>query len=311
MKKYVKLIIILIISIIALISIYMYKNIKTLTYKEDNIDFKEIKEDLKEENLKEKEDTINILLIGTDKREESERGRADSIIIGTLDNKNNKIKLTSILRDTYVDIYNHDKDKINSAYSFGGANLLCDTIYRNLNIKIDKYIEINFWGFEEVIDKLGGVEIEVKDYEIKEINKYIGEFNEEKSKKLEKRGRQILDGQQTLAYARIRKVGDGIYERDERQRRVLKLLFEKLKNINPIEYPSLISTALENIQTNIEPVTLLKYLYFAYKINDSNIEQIQIPTKEYSEGKLYKGKWVILMDKEKNSEIINKFIYEN
>ena len=144
----------------------------------------------KKVDYEEVEGITNVLLIGTDGRTEDEAARADSIIIATLDNNNKKVKLTSIIRDTVVDIPEYGEDKINAAFFYGsselnddgklrgfegGADLLMDTIEDNFNIHLDKYVIVNFWGFEEIIDEIGGIEADIKDYEIDEVNKYIGE----------------------------------------------------------------------------------------------------------------------------------------
>lgn len=257
----------------------------------------------------EKKGITNILLIGLDARSLGERSRSDSIIISTIDSINKKIKLTSIMRDSYVDIPKYEAQKINAAYFYGGAQLLMNTIEKNFKIKLDKYIIINFNGFEDVIDALGGIEADVKSYEIKEMNKYIGELRKVKSTKITSNGIQHLDGQQTLAYARIRKVGGGSFERNKRQREVLALLVQKLNNISVMQYGTILTKILPNINTNIEPINFLEYAYTISRFKPINVEGLQIPVTELCEGRIYKGSWVLLMDKEQNSNVLNKFIF--
>ena len=123
----------------------------------------------------------NVLLIGTDARNLEENSRSDSIIIATLDNNNKVIKLTSLFRDTLVNIPGYGESKINAAYALGGADLLKETIRETYDINIDKYIVINFWGFEAIIDKIGGIEVDVKDYQIDEnrfMENVINKFSE-------------------------------------------------------------------------------------------------------------------------------------
>jgi LCP family protein required for cell wall assembly len=253
----------------------------------------------------------NILLIGVDARDLNEHARSDSMIIATIDSNTKKLKLTSIMRDSYVDIYKFKTQKINAAYALGGPELLMDTIQRNFKIKLDKYIVVNFWGFEDVIDVLGGLDVDVKDYEIDEINKYIGEVREEKSPMLTFPGMQHLDGQQALAYARIRKVGDGVYERDSRQRLVITLLANKLKGTSAIKYASLMNKILPSIKTNIEPINFLNYAYTVSKFNPLTMEGLQIPVNELSSGQIYMDTWVLLMDKEQNSTVLSDFIFRD
>ena len=289
-------------------------NVRNKIYKKQKITFDSSKQN-QDYNVKDtnsnKEEITNILLVGTDNREPNETSRADSIIIATIDRKHNKIKFSSILRDTNVNIKGYGEDKINAAYAYGGVELLIDTIYKNLEIKLNEYIIIDFLGFEKLIDTLGGLEINIKSYEIKEMNKFIGEVHEIKSPKIKRAGIQVLDGQQVLAYTRIRKVGNGVYERTERQRKVMTLITDKTKDVSVFKYPSIVSSLMEGIETNIEPINLIKHALTVYNMDDLKFEQIQIPSDKYSKGKTYKGSWKILMNKNQNSKLLHEFIYED
>ncbi len=265
-----------------------------------------------EDSFEEVPGITNILLIGTDARDLNERARSDSIIIATIDNNTKKLKLSSIMRDTFVDIPGYGEQKINAALALGGPELLMKTIKENFNFTLDKYVMVNFWGFEDIIDGIGGIEVDVKDYEIPEINKFIGEVRDVKSPPLTTPGLQHLDGQQALAYARIRKVGNGSYERTERQRRVLDILAEKMMDVSVVKYPGLLYDLLPSVKTNIEPLTLLNYAYTVSKFGELKFEQLQIPATELSQGGLYRNKgWVLLIDKEQNGKILNDFIYND
>lgn len=253
----------------------------------------------------------NILVIGTDARQLNENSRSDSIMIATIDSNKKQVRLTSILRDTYVDIKGHGKQKINAAFAYGGAELLMNTLKNTFNMNLDKYVIINFGGFEGVVDAVGGLDINVKDYEVSEMNKYIGETDAVKSPMITKAGYQHLDGQQSLSYARIRHVGNGVYERDERQRIVASLLLDKLKTTSVFNYPALMSKLMPCIKTNIEPAFFLSYAYTVSKFKPLNIEQLQIPLTELSDGRIYNGSWVFLMDKEQNASILNDFIFKS
>ena len=265
-----------------------------------------------EDSFEEVPGITNILLIGTDARDLNERARSDSIIIATIDNNTKKLKLSSIMRDTFVDIPGYGEQKINAALALGGPELLMKTIKENFNFTLDKYVMVNFWGFEDIIDGIGGIEVDVKDYEIPEINKYIGEVRDVKSPSLTTPGLQHLDGQQALAYARIRKVGNGSYERTERQRRVLDIVAEKMMDVSVVKYPGLLYDLLPSVKTNIEPLTLLNYAYTVSKFGELKFEQLQIPATELSQGGLYRNKgWVLLTDKEQNGKILNDFIYND
>lgn len=253
----------------------------------------------------------NILLIGTDGRTLDEQSRSDSIIIATIDNNTKKVKLTSVVRDTYVEIKGHGNNKINAAFAFGGADLLMDTIQRNFNIKLDKYVIINFWGFEGLVDSIGGLDIAVKDTEVAEVNKFIGETDTVKSPALTQGGLQHLDGQQSLAYARIRHVGNGVYERDSRQRTVITLLVDKLKDTSLIQYPKVLAKLLPCFKTNIEPTTIINYAYTVANFKPITIDQLEMPIAQLSDGRIYNSSWVLLMDKTQNGKMLNNFIFND
>lgn len=254
----------------------------------------------------------NVLLIGVDARDLDEPCRSDSMIIATIDNNNKKVKLTSLFRDTLVDIPGHGEAKLNSAYMLGGPELLLETVKETYNVSIDKYIIINFWGFETIVDYIGGIEVDVKDYQLEELNKYIGESTGGNDCPVEKAGIQTLNGKQALSYARIRyNVGDE-YERTDRQREVIFKVIEKLQNTKPSKYLGIMNTMLEYIKTNINPLEALNMAYTIYKFPSLDVEQLQIPLVALSETRNYKELGsVFLMDRLQNASVLYNFIYEN
>ena len=167
----------MILAVVVGVSIGYYNYVKSKIYTESNkIEVKTVEKKNEEEvDYKEVDGITNVLLVGTDARDLKESARADSIIIATLDNNKKEVRLTSLFRDTLVNIDGYGPYKLNAAMAFGGINLLKNTIQETYNISIDKYIIINFWGFEAIIDQMGGLEIDVKDYQLDELNKYIGE----------------------------------------------------------------------------------------------------------------------------------------
>lgn len=263
-------------------------------------------------NYTEVKGITNVLLIGTDGRTLDEQSRADSMIIATLDSNNKKVKLTSLFRDTLVDIPGYGESKLNSAFMNGGPELLMETVQQTYNIKLDKYVIINFWGFEAIIDQIGGLEIDVKDFQLEELNKYIGESTSGNDCPVTEPGLQLLNGKQALSYARIRyNVGDD-YGRTERQREVLFKIAEKLKITKPSRYPKVMNKMLEYIRTNIDPIEALNMAYTIYKFPSLKTEQLQMPVTELSESRLYKDLGsVILIDKEQNAKVLRRFIFED
>lgn len=290
-----------------------YSYVKSKIYTEINeIEVKTVEKKNEEEvDYKEVEGITNVLLVGTDARDLKESARADSIIIATLDNNNKQIRLTSLFRDTLVDIGGYGPYKLNAAMAFGGINLLKDTIQETYDINIDKYIIINFWGFEAIINQMGGLEIDVKDYQLDELNKYIGESTGGNDCPVTEGGLQLLNGKQALSYARIRKgVGDE-FERTERQREVLFKVAEKLRETKPTKYLGIMNSMLDYINTNIDILDALNMAYTIYKFPSLETKQIHMPVTELADDMNYGGEigWVFIMDRKQNTEILHDFIF--
>jgi LCP family protein required for cell wall assembly len=303
----------IVLAVVVGVVIGYYSYVKSKIYAEPSeIEVKTVEKKNEEEvDYEEVEGITNVLLVGTDARDLKESARADSIIIATLDNNNKEIRLTSLFRDTLVDIDGYGPYKLNAAMAFGGINLLKDTIQETYNINIDKYIIINFWGFEAIIDQMGGLEIDVKDYQLDELNKYIGESTGGNDCPVTESGLQLLNGKQALSYARIRKgVGDE-FERTERQREVLFKVAEKLRETKPTKYLGIMNSMLDYINTNIDLLDALNMAYTIYKFPSLETKQIHIPVTELADDMNYGGEigWVFIMDREQNTEILHDFIF--
>ena len=271
--------------------------------------------------VKTKEETIgytevegitNVLLVGVDGIDFDEKyQRSDAIIIATLDSNKEKVKLTSLYRDTLVYIPGYGEEKMNLAFSLGGPELVMETIKYNFDVNIEKYIMINFAGFEAIIDQIGGVEIDVKEYQLHELNKYIGQATGGGDCPVEKAGLQILNGKQALSYARIRKgVGDD-YERTERQREVLFKVAEKLQKTDVIKYFSIANKMLDYLRTNIEIMDGLNMAYTISKFSNLETEQLSIPVQELCVDEEFNGNMALRMDRYENALILNNFIFND
>lgn len=185
----------------------------------------------------------NILLIGAD----ADRGgssRSDSIMIASVNKQTGRITVCSILRDTHLDVPGHQESKVNAAFSWGGANLLVQTIEQNFGIKIDDYAVVNFEMFTALIDGLGGIELDVSEDEADYINNRHKYGKEEKPEEVPSGEGVHLTGYQALWYSRIRKLGNGDWDRTERQRKVISAIMSDVKGqLNPVGIFGLVSTA--------------------------------------------------------------------
>ena len=263
------------------------------------------------------EGITNILLVGTDGKYIEKWNRSDSMMVVTIDSKNKDIRISSIARDTYVDIPGYSTEKLTHAYAYEGIDLLREVFKVNFNLDIDKYIAVNFVSFMDIMDELGGVEVNVEEKDIKEINKYIDacygyyKNKDEKDKEyITKSGVQRLNGYQALAFSRIRYT-DSAFARDNRHREVAESVYKEFAQKGVETYKKCAEIILNNTKTNISPIEMMNLAYTVLKINDKDIEQFQFPLEEYRNGHIInkqKG-WVLEWDKEPNLEAWHKFIF--
>lgn len=263
------------------------------------------------------EGITNILLVGTDGEYVEKGNRSDSVMLVTIDANNKDIKISSIARDTYVDIPGYSTEKLTHAYAYEGIDLLKEVFKENFDLDIDKYIAVNFISFMDIMDELGGVEVNVEEKDIKEINKYIDacygyyKNKDEKDKEyITESGVQRLNGYQALAFSRIRYT-DSAFARDNRHREVAESVYKEFAQKGIDTYKRCAEIVLNNTKTNISPIEMMNLAYTVLKINDKDIEQFQFPLEEYRNGHIIskqKG-WVLEWEKEPNLEAWHKFIF--
>ena len=241
------------------------------------------------------------------------RGRTDCMILVTVNQKENKLKLTSLMRDTYVAIEGYKDNKLNAAYQQGGISLLVDTIEKNFQVKIDGYAVVNFDGFKQIIDKLGGVEIELSKKEANYLNttNYIAD----KKYRNVKEGKQILNGEQALGYSRIRHVPtpNGLrddFGRNYRQRAVLKSIFKQYKNKNVFELITIIPDLLELVTTDLSKKDIIRYMGIVLSMDVGELETNKVPMKGTYEITTINGMSVLyITDIDKVRSELHTFIY--
>lgn len=268
-----------------------------------------------EEKYKSVENKItNIAFFGVDRRNKSDSGSSDSIIILTIDTKHNKVKMTSVMRDTYVHIDGHGKDKITYAYEYGGAALAVKTLNENFNLNIEDYVTVDFFDLQKIIDKLGGVQIDVQPDEIQYMNGYLKELT-----KLDniqyvpqtKTGPQVLDGLHAVAYSRIRYTTGGDFVRTERQRTVLMQLLNKVKGGGSLKLASNINDLLPYVETSMTNMEILNMGTDVMKLGVNNIEQERFPIDGYCSGLYVNNVWYLNIDTDVTSKQIDDYIFDD
>ncbi|MBC1250665.1 LCP family protein [Listeria welshimeri] len=231
----------ILVGVVAVIGYFQYQS----SLKEAQNDSK-LKE-YKFNGVKADGDAINVLLIGSDSRG-ADQGRSDSLMIAHYNTKTNTPKLVSIMRDTYVDIPGHGKNKINAAYSYGGPELVRQTIKENFGVDVEYYVVANFEGFPKIVDTLApeGIKINAEKDMSKNIDVSI------------KKGEQVMDGKTLLQYARFRKDAEGDFGRIRRQQQVLEALKEQALDVGDVtKIPDVIGKLQGYSSTNIPNGTLM------------------------------------------------------
>jgi len=241
----------------------------------------------------------NIVLFGIDQTE-GDIGRSDAIIIATVDSLHKKLKLTSISRDSYVNIEGHGYDKLNHAYAYGQEELAIKTINKTFGLDITDYAKVNFNNLKDIIDTLGGIDITVEDSELGDLNGVISTS-----------GRQHVNGTQALAYSRIRKNSGGDDSRTERQRMLLTEIFNKVSTVGILKLPSMVNVILPHVQTSLSTSEVLSLGTKVLTSGITDIEQLRFPLAEHSKGDKINNIYYTTFDEEITKEQIQKYIYED
>lgn len=253
--------------------------------------------------IKQEDGIINIAFFGIDRRNKDEASRSDALMILTLDKKHKKIKISSIMRDSYVNIDGHGMTKINHAYAYGGPALAIKTLNKNFDLNIKDYVTVDFIGFEKIIDSIGGADINITPEEVKFIN--------EDASTSTSAGLQKLNGSQALAYTRIRHTDGGDFERTQRQRTVLVNVLNKIEKTNPKDIANIVSKLLPYTETSMSNTEILKSLTSISLLGIKNIDQQRFPLDDYCDGKMIAGVWYLIFDLDATKSQMHKYIFED
>ena len=255
----------------------------------------------------------NIALFGVDADNDGTR-RSDCIMVLSLDSGRGKAKITSLMRDSKVQIDGHGEGKLNHSYSYGGPALAIRTINENFDLNIEHFVQVDFSQMANLIGALGGVQIDVKENEIKELNKFIGEYCRAAGAPecpVEEPGLQMLNGIQAMSYGRIRKGGTGDdWGRVERQAVVLEAMFDRVRNLS---MPELVQLAPKMLKYVTSDLSLLEITGLAAGMLRHGMPEI-------SHGRIpVDGTWqyggssnqYIVFDVEKAAQQLNDYIYQD
>ena len=259
----------------------------------------------------------NIALFGVDTRDaESSDGRSDAILIMSVNKRSGEINLISVLRDSYVAIEGYSDTKINSAYAYGGASLAVKTLNQNFNLDITDYVTVNFAQLAQIIDAVGGVTIEITAAEAEQINKNLDDAAQEDMTVSEvvyvevADGTVTLNGDQAVAYSRIRKI-DSDNVRASRQQTVLSAVLEKIKEMPVWKYPSFIREFMSVSESSLTTAEIMSFAPMAFRnftINTYTVPDINYET-DLTSGYDSGSQWCWFYDLDGAAERIHEIIY--
>lgn len=304
--------IIIILLIILMMSIavggaffYLFGNLNTVSFTNDDEELG-VKEEVSVGGI------TNIALFGVDTRDTgADSGRSDTIIILTLDQDKNIIKMTSILRDSKVPIDGHGETKINAAYAYGGPTLAIKTLNETFGLDIKEYITVNFSQLATIINAVDGVTLTLSQAEVDTANALAVQYFPGTTT-IAAAGEVNLTGEQAVSYSRIRKL-DSDNVRATRQQKVLSAVFDKIKSMSKTDYPHFIRQFLGTAETSLSYSEILGLSPIA--LTDFSIEQYTVPDAAY-EADLWggidsDGVWYYIYDLDEAAKRIHTVIYDD
>ena len=268
------------------------------------------------DEVQHEEGYTNVALFGLDSRENDlgKGNRSDTIMIASLNNDTKEVKLVSIYRDTLLELDDGSYNKANAAYAFGGPEGAVSLINRNLDMNIEKYVTVNFNALVDVIDAVGGLDLELTHDEVVHMNNYCVETSKVTGKSYEKiepevEGTYHLNGVQAVSYSRIRYTAGGDFKRAERQRLVLQKIADKVQNMSVGTVNKIIDSVFPQISTNFTLAEMIGYAknLTKYKLGDS----IGFPTDNTTDMLNEVGSVVIPDTLSSNVMEVHKFLFGN
>ena len=297
--------------ILSVLCVFAYATVKM-----DKLDFNFLDED-KLEVYKDTGPYTNIALFGLDAREgESiESGvRSDSMMIASINNETNEVKVVSIFRDTLLKQQDGTFDKANAAYSYGGPQEAIALLNRNLDLDIKNYMSVDFKALSDVIDALGGMELELTAEEVVHMNNYCVETSEVTGKDYERiepevAGTYHLNGVQATSYARIRATAGGDYKRAERQRLVIEKIVEKAQKANLKTLDKIIDLVVPQVSTSFSSKDLIGIAANAlsYQLGETQGFPYSIADTDVVDG--YEGSYVVPSDFDGDVKKLHEFLF--
>lgn len=255
-------------------------------------------------------ETTNILLIGVDTIREEKRGRSDTMMLMQVNADRGEVKLVSFLRDLYVRIPGIGKTRLNAAYYHGGAELLKQTLAENFGVRVDKTAAVHFSTLMELVDEIGGIEVEISEKERKALNGFMDEYNAAyglSGGQLEAAGLQRLDGRQALCYSRIRKL-DSDFHRTSRQQAVIAAMLARMRSLGRWELMKLALANLPKVDTDLTLLDAAALAPVVTRMQMADVTAAQVPFEGAFQEETINGMMVLVPDLEKNRKKLAAFL---
>ena len=293
-------------SLVCLGAVLLLESPAVAAVTEHTVQAKETDSETDTDNIK------SILLIGQDRREEQSRQRSDSMILATLDKDQGTISLTSFMRDLYVSIPGYSSTRINAAYAYGGMELLDETLEENFGVKIDGNVEVDFEVFKVLVDKVGGIDLELTQAEADYICGRDQSVLYPQPLRTDwnlQAGVNHLDGEQALIHARNRSIGNSDYRRTERQQEVLKAAFAKVKDLGILDMGGLVKDVLPLVTTDLSLWDMTGYALDVIGMGVDDISSYRIPEDGSYTPQTINGMQVLVPDLAQNREYLQQVLY--
>lgn len=257
----------------------------------------------------------NILLIGQDARTGEEQTRTDTMILASINSRTQQITLVSLMRDMYVPIPGYGSDRLNAANVYGGVELLDQTIREDFGIGIDGNAMVDMDGFLTALTSVGNLEIELTQEEADYLNYNMGIGYADEQTDLSGEswyltaGLNTMTPNQVLAYCRMREVGNSDWDRTERQRKVLLLAFEKLKQSDPLTQLSVAGKILPAVSTDMGSLSLIQSAVTGIFSGSNEVRTFILPAEGTYYADNIDGMAVLVPDLEANASLLQQYLY--
>lgn len=257
------------------------------------------------------QDIYNILLIGADRRDKTWNGNSDAIIVASVNRTAKTISLISFMRDLGAEIPGYGLRKLNSAFAAGGAELLTETLESNYGVRAPRYVSVDFTVMADLVDALGGIEIEVRDEETELLNSLAGDVASDHAHDapdpLPYGGTWRLNGDQAVAYCRIRMVGNNDYERTERHRKVLEQIIREIRSMEAGDAAAFLARALALVNHNFSAADIVVLTAQVPELLDFTVTESRVPF----DGLYHTQNEMLLPDQPETNETIQRIIDGN